>query len=118
MKLRFRLDPWLPDPYLEEGVSEMRSRCENLVDESFNEMRRALEEARQLSLSCQSYQAAKKLMKAAAFSGEAMAATRLCDVPGGFERSTVYQALAGDVLRNLKRCMGGGAALSGLRRRR
>ena len=92
-------------------------RCENLVDESYSDMRKALEEARQLSLSCQSYQAAKKLMKAASFAGEAMAATRLCDVPGGFERNTVYQALAGDVLRNMKRCMGGEAALSGLRAR-
>lgn len=95
----------------------MRSRCENLVDESFNGMRLALEEARQLAATCQSYQAAKKLMKAASFAGEAVAATRLCDVPGGFERNTVYQALAGDVLRSMKRCLGGGAALSGLRRR-
>jgi len=96
----------------------MRSRCVNLVDQSFTEMRRSVEEARQLSLTCQSYPAIKKLAKAASLAGEASAATRICDVPGGFERNTVFQALAGDVLRNLKRCVGGGAALSGIRRGR
>ena len=95
----------------------MQCRCEQIVDKSFIEMRKAMEEARQFAETCQTYKAIKKLAKAATYAGESAAATALCNIDGGFERGTVYRGLAGEVLRYLKRCLGEGATLSGFRSR-
>ena len=95
----------------------MRNRCEQLVDESFVAMRKAMEEARQLAATCQSYQAVKKLAKAASYAGQAAGAALVRDADGGFERGIIYRGLAADVLKQLKRCLGEEPALSGFRSR-
>lgn len=91
----------------------MSNRCEQLVRESFENMRQAMDEARQLAAKCQNYQAVKKLAKAASYGGQAAGAALACGVDGGFERGIIYRGLAGDVLKQLKRCLGEEATLSG-----
>jgi hypothetical protein len=95
----------------------MLNRCEQLVRESFENMRQAMEEARQLAVACRSYQAAKKLAKAASYAGQAAGAALVCGTDGGFERGIIYRGLAADVLKQLKRCLGEEATLSGFRSR-